>query len=71
MEIEIQLPDTPFDRIQAYAEKFNCTAHRTRVKGYYRIETDDPINFFWLGANIHNQVFNQLQPSNVSGFTEL
>lgn len=54
---QINLPsgviDAPFQNISAYFKHFNCTIHPLK-KGavYYVIETEDPINFFWAGANL-------------------
>ena len=44
--------DVAFDKIAAYCEHFNCKAF-TPKKGEIAIDTEDPINFFWLGANLN------------------
>lgn len=54
----IELPidffsDTPFDKVKAYCNHFGCSISKPR-KGdnIYTIQSDNPINFFWLGANV-------------------
>lgn len=59
-EIEIQLPDVSFGEIQAFAERFGCTAVKTKNRFYYKIKTDDVINFYWLGCNMNNGMLNKL-----------
>ena len=54
---EIQLPlamlDYPFAKVKAYCEHFNCKVTKPkRGEVYYKIESANPINFFWLGANL-------------------
>ncbi|MEO6541674.1 MAG: hypothetical protein ABIN74_11800 [Ferruginibacter sp.] len=56
----IEIPKGDYDHIQLskYCERFNCTLLKSkRGEVNYKIETDDPLNFFWLGCN-WNFVYN-------------
>lgn len=70
-EIEVQWPDTSLGEARDFANRLGCEAHKTKHRGYFKITTEDPINFYWLGANIHNTYFNQIEKSNIAKFTEL
>ena len=71
LEIEIHLPTTQFPEIRNFARHFGCEAHPTKDKFYYRITTDNPVNFFWLGANMNNSALNELKPSAISRYVTL
>jgi hypothetical protein len=71
LHITVQLPDVTYDQIVHFAGRFGCVAHATKDKDIFRIESDDPMNFYWLGVNIHNDLLNKLMPSSLSKFTPL
>lgn len=70
-EIEVQWPGKSLGEAQDYARRFGCEAHKTKSKFYFRITTNDPVNLYWLGANINNAVLNQVFPSYISKYIEL
>lgn len=70
-EIEVQWPDKSLGEARDYAARFGCEAHKTKHKGYFRITTLDPVNLYWLGANINNGLLNALMPSTISRYAEL
>lgn len=71
LQIEVQWPGKSLGEARDYCERFGCTVEKTRHKDYFKVMTDDPTNFYWLGANINNSVLNELMPSAVSKYTEL
>lgn len=71
MEITIELQCVSFERISRFAEHFGCKAHKTRTSYHYRITADDPMSFYWLGANIGNNILNEQDQSSLSKFIEL
>ena len=70
-EIIIQLPDVSLGEIRDFAKRFGCDAHKTKDRFYYRITTDEVINFYWLGCNMNNNIMNQVYQSSLSKFIEL
>lgn len=43
-----------FGKLKAYCNHFNCTVEQPKRGEHYNvISTDDPTNFFWMGANIN------------------
>lgn len=43
-----------FEKAQAYCKHFNCIAHKPkRGSASFLIESNDAVNFFWLGANLN------------------
>lgn len=50
--IQIPVGDLNLKRMQAFAEKYNCTAKLARNRAYFDISSDDAGNFYWLGANM-------------------
>jgi hypothetical protein len=71
IEIEVQWPGKSLGEAQDFARTFGCEAHKTKHRYYYRITADDPIKFYWLGANVNNAALNEVYPSNLSKFIEL
>lgn len=71
LHITLQLEGVTLEQIIHFAGRFGCVAEKTKDKDFYRIYSDDPMNFYWLGANIHNDLLNQLMPSNLSKFVGL
>lgn len=69
--ITIELPDISLARIQKFAEHFGCRAFKTKIRYQYRIEADDVMCFYWLGANISNSMLNQLTNGPLSKYIEL
>ncbi len=69
--IELQWPGKSIGEAQDFCQRFGCTAQKTKHKGYFLISTDDPINFYWLGCNMHNAWINEMCPSNISKYVEL
>lgn len=54
MMIEIPIGDYDFGQFSKFCEKFNCTVQKPkRGSSYFKVESDEPINFFWLGCNIN------------------
>ena len=50
-----------FDDLVSYCNAFKCKAYKAkRGQNYNVIETDDPINFFWLGGNLNIQCTSSL-----------
>jgi len=71
IKIEVQWPGKTLGEAIEYAERFGCQAEKTNTKYFYTISTDDPINLYWLGANINNEALNNLLPSAISKYVEL
>ena len=60
MFTEIELPkgiegDLTFAQFDELCSRFNCNLLGKCRNGVWKVETDDVINFFWLGANIYNR----------------
>ncbi len=52
----IEIPEGGYDRnkFAAFCQRFNCKLlKQKRGDAVLRIETDNPINFFWLGCNLN------------------
>lgn len=54
IELPIGFISDDFEKAKAYCEHFNCTIHKSkRGTAFNVIESDDALNFFWLGANVN------------------
>lgn len=71
VEIEVQWPGKSLGEAKDFAEHFGCKAEKTKHKYYFKITTEDPVNLYWLGANVNNAAINQANPSYISKFIEL
>lgn len=71
IEIEVQWPGKSLGEAKEFAHRFGCRCTKTKNKGYFIISTSDPVNLYWLGANINNSALNQLFPSSISKYIEL
>lgn len=52
IELPVGVISENFSKVKAYCNHFNCVIHKEK-DGYNIVETEDPINLFWLGANLH------------------
>lgn len=53
-QIEVPIGDYTYEQFARYCGRFNCRVHGTkRGDVYFKVETDDYTNFFWLGANLN------------------
>lgn len=48
------------DEMAAFCESYGCKSKYQRAKAQYEVTTDNPVNFFWLGANMVNGYINAL-----------
>lgn len=71
MQIIVQWPGKSLKEAQKFAEHFGCKAYKTNEREYYRISSDDVMNFYWLGANVYNAEVNRNNPSGIAKFIEL
>lgn len=54
MYLPVGLISESFEKVKAYCEHYNCVAHKPkRGSAYYLVESEESINFFWLGANLN------------------
>lgn len=54
IELPLGFFSDDFAKAKAYCEHYNCTIHKSkRGTAHNVIETDDEINFFWLGCNLN------------------
>ncbi len=61
MELPIGFISDDFEKAKAYCEHFNCTIHKSkRGTAHNVVETDNAINFFWLGINLHLKSISSL-----------
>ncbi len=51
MEINIQVPNTSLEEMKIICEEFDLKCKKVK-KEVYNITGTDPMNFYWLGANI-------------------
>ena len=52
----IEIPEGDYDRknFAIFCELYSCKLlKKKRGDAYLKIETEDPINFFWLGCNLN------------------
>ncbi len=71
LQIEVQWPGKSYGEAKQFADHFGCTCEKTKHKGFFIIKTDEPINFYWLGANVNNEAINRDHPSAISKYVEL
>ncbi len=62
--MKIELPqgiqgDLTFEQFDKLCDHFGCSLAKTR-SGTWIIESEAPVNFFWLGANIYNRTVTPL-----------
>ncbi len=54
INLPVELFDAPFQSVVGYCNHFNCTVQPLKTgQIYYVVESEDPINFFWLGINFN------------------
>lgn len=54
MKLPIGFISDDFEKAKAYCEAFGCVIHKhKRGTAHNLIESEDTVNFFWLGANIN------------------
>lgn len=61
INLPVGIADATYNQLKAYCEHFNCIlkpAKKNQI--YYECETEDPVNFFWLGANMFLRTDNPL-----------
>lgn len=52
-KIKIQVPNTNWQRMKTICDRFDCTVTRGNTESeIYTIQSDDPMNFYWLGLNM-------------------
>jgi hypothetical protein len=65
--IEIPIGDYKYEQFSKFCEDFNCIVRKPkRGDAYFKVETDEPINFFWLGCNLNFKYDNGVAISSSS-----
>lgn len=54
MELPFGFISEDFEKASAYCKHFNCKIHKAKRGSVYNlVETENSINFFWLGCNLN------------------
>lgn len=52
LNIKIQVPNTNLKEMNKICERYDCYCKRIGRSEIYRVYSNDPMCFYWLGANI-------------------
>lgn len=57
LKILIPVGDITLRQLEPICKDFNCgVKFQDRQKVYFEVNSDDPLNFFWLGMNLNNRL---------------
>lgn len=57
VKILIPVGDTKLMSMTKVCNMYGCKVkYQDKDRAYFEISSDDPLNFFWLGANLYNKL---------------
>jgi len=59
--IYIPAGDLNIAELIPFCNHYKCSiTYQDKSKAYFKITSDDPVNFFWLGCNWNNGLLNEM-----------